>query len=262
MILDAIVVITIFIISFIGYLTHSLTISGLISAIIVGSCVYIGFGIPGLVLLGTFFATSTFWSKYKSAVKKSIEEKLEKSGRRDWQQVTANGGAASLISLVHFFEPNNVWVILFCIAIASANSDTWASEIGSLSKKEPIFIKDFKRVEKGTSGAISMLGTISAVLGSLLIAIVGDWVFNLTIRDFWIVFVFGYFGNMIDTIIGAYYQQTYQCTVCGIETEKKIHCGKKNVRFRGYEIINNDFVNFISGFLSILLAYIFLISLL
>ncbi|SFA96197.1 MULTISPECIES: DUF92 domain-containing protein [unclassified Bacillus (in: firmicutes)] len=261
MIIDAIVVFSILIISFLGYLTHSLTISGSISAIIVGSCVYIGFGVPGLILLGTFFATSTFWSKYKSAKKKSIEEKLEKDGKRDWQQVAANGGAAAAISLIQFINPNNVWLVLFCIAIASANSDTWASEIGSLSRKKPIFIKNLKRVEKGTSGAISLLGTSSAVMGSFLIAIVGKWVFNLhSTKDLWIVFVFGFLGNMIDTIIGAYFQQTYQCTVCGIETEKKSHCGKRNVRLSGYLIIDNDFVNFLSGLLSMLLAYISLIS--
>ncbi len=61
-----------------------------------------------------------------------------------------------------------IWLMGFIVCIASANSDTWASEIGSLSKKNPIYIRTFKRIERGTSGAISLLGSIAALSGSLL----------------------------------------------------------------------------------------------
>lgn len=53
----------------------------------------------------------------------------------------------------------------FMVCLASSNSDTWASEIGSLSRKKPIYIRTFKRIERGTSGAISGLGTVAAFAG-------------------------------------------------------------------------------------------------
>ena len=107
--------------------------------------------------------------------------------------------------------------------MASANSDTWASEIGTLSKNKPIYIRTFKRIEKGTSGAVSLLGAIAALLGSLLISLLAIGFFNWSFH-FFIIFIFGFLGNVIDTIIGAFYQQVYVCSKCGIETEKKIHC--------------------------------------
>ena len=52
-----------------GYNIKSLTLSGSIAAFIVACCVALGFGWRGLVLLGTFFVSSSLWSKYKKQKK-------------------------------------------------------------------------------------------------------------------------------------------------------------------------------------------------
>lgn len=237
-----------------GYHSKSLTRSGALAASIVGLAVYLGFGINGLFLLGAFFASSTFWSKYKSSSKYIIEEKLAKGATRDWRQVAANGGAAGLFSIIHYFNHDTIWLIGFLVCLASANSDTWASEIGSLSKQEPLYIRTFKRVEKGTSGAISFLGSAASLAGSLLISIIGFWLFDLGLFLTYLVFLFGYLGNVIDTLIGAFYQQVYVCGQCGIETEKKSHCQLPTTRIKGMVFVDNDMVNFISGFIAALLT--------
>jgi uncharacterized protein (TIGR00297 family) len=139
---------------FAGYRERSLSSSGAIAAVVVGVAVYFGFGFKGLFLLGLFFATSSFWSKYKSSAKKEIEEKLAKGATRDWRQVLANGGSAALLSIIYFFQQDMIWLIGFIVCLASSNSDTWASEIGTLSKRKPVYIRTFKPIEKGTSGAI------------------------------------------------------------------------------------------------------------
>lgn len=36
-----------------------------------------------------------------------------------------------------------------------------------------------------------------------------------------IVFLFGFIGNVLDTLFGAFYQQLYICVECGITTEKR-----------------------------------------
>ncbi|WML40559.1 DUF92 domain-containing protein [Neobacillus sp. OS1-2] len=252
--IEVIIIIGICVTGFGGYRHKSLTKSGALTAIIVGAAVYAGFGIKGLVLLGTFFATSNFWSKYKSSVKQPIEEKLAKGATRDWRQVIANGGAAGLFSIIHYFEPDLIWLIGFVVSLASANSDTWASEIGSLSRKNPIYIRTFKRVEKGTSGAISSFGSAAALAGAFLISITSFFLFDLDGRLTLFVFLFGYFGNVIDTIMGAYYQQMYVCQHCGIETEKRQHCQLPTTRIKGYTLVDNDMVNFLSGFLAAIAA--------
>jgi uncharacterized protein (TIGR00297 family) len=239
---------------FAGYKVRSLSASGAVAAIFVGMAIFLGFDLKGLLLLGVFFSSSTYWSKYKSSAKKEMEERLEKGARRDWRQVVANGGTAALFSIFYYFEPSIVLLIGFTVALASANSDTWASEIGSLSKKNPIYIRTFRRVEKGTSGAMSILGSAAALLGSLLIALVSFLLFPFNIYHLFIVFLFGFIGNIVDTLFGAYYQKVYTCSNCGIETEKQNHCQRQTVRIKGYRLVDNDMVNFLSGFIAALLA--------
>ncbi|HJV32261.1 MAG TPA: DUF92 domain-containing protein [Bacillales bacterium] len=250
-------ILLIFLMGFFGFFSKSLTRSGVVAAVLVGFSVFIGFGEAGLFLLGIFFASSSIWSKYKSTFKTKMEEKLAKGATRDWRQVFANGGTAAIFGIIDYFDPAPIWMLAFCIAIASANSDTWASEIGSLSKKDPIFIRTFKRIEKGTSGAVSPLGSMAALSGALLIALSAFWLFDLDIFTSIFIFVFGYFGNVIDTFIGAFYQQTYICQCCGIETERKKHCQKPTVRIKGIAFIDNDMVNFLSGLMAVITALLF-----
>lgn len=237
-----------------AYYSRTLSLSGAVAAFITGAAIEAGFGLPGLVLLLLFFVTSSYWSKYKSSKKKFLEDKVEKGSTRDWQQVAANGGGAMLFSVLNLISPNELWALGFTICLASANSDTWASEIGTLSKKNPIFIRTLKPVERGTSGAVSDLGTAAAIAGSLTIAAASFYSFHLSMQSFLYIFLFGFLGNIIDSLIGAYYQQLYHCPHCGVETEKRVHCGMKTTKVKGIPLIDNDMVNFLSGFIAALLA--------
>ncbi|MFO1443469.1 DUF92 domain-containing protein [Bacillus sp. Bva_UNVM-123] len=241
-----------------GYFFKLLTKSGSIAAFLIGVTVSYGFGIKGLLLLGFFFASSSFWSKFKRKAKMKMEERHEKGSQRDWQQVAANGGTAALFSLLNYTIPSPIWLIGFAIAIAAANSDTWASEIGSLSKRKPIFIRTLKRIESGTSGAVSSLGTVAAIIGALTIALLSYYFFRLTILEALIIFGLGFTGNLIDTVLGAFFQVVYQCKICGTEVESLNHCGTSTIKKRGLSIFNNDFVNFSSGFLAALFGMMLL----
>jgi uncharacterized protein (TIGR00297 family) len=258
MIEELIIYMVIIIGTIIGYCQKSLTLNGAITAMLIGMSVYFGMGLKGLALLVAFFVSSTFWSKYKSSAKKVIEEKLEKGATRDWLQVLANGGAAALFSILYSFQPDRSWMIGFIVCLASANSDTWASEIGSLSKKNPIYIRTFKRIERGTSGAISGLGSAAAVAGAFFISALSDWLFKLDFHFVSIVFLFGFIGNVIDTVFGAFYQQVYVCGQCGITTEKKCHCQLPTKRIKGFVFVDNDMVNFLSGFVAAVLSIVIL----
>ncbi|PLS01761.1 DUF92 domain-containing protein [Neobacillus cucumis] len=248
--------IVIIVVAVAGVRLNALTITGAFTAMFVGMSVYIGFGVNGLALLGAFFATSSFWSKYKSAAKTKMEEKLAKGGTRDWLQVLANGGAASLFSLLYSLQPELIWMLGFIVCIASANSDTWASEIGSLSRENPIYIRTFKRVERGTSGAISGLGSVAGASGSFFISILSYWFFHLDLYLVVIIFLFGFIGNVIDTLFGAFYQQVYICEQCGITTEKKSHCQFPTIRIKGFTLVDNDMVNFLSGLIAAILSIV------
>jgi uncharacterized protein (TIGR00297 family) len=237
-----------------GYRLKLLTFSGSIAAFLVGFLVVVGFGMKGLILLGIFFASSSLWSKVKNKNKRQADDLVVKGARRDSHQVFANGGLAALASTFYYFSGDNVWIIVFSICIAAANSDTWASEIGSMSKGKPYFIKNLKKVERGTSGAVSMLGTFSSIGGALLIAVISCYLFKLTFFDFYLILILGFLGNVIDTLIGAFIQAGYRCSKCGILTEKRLHCGYETKLMKGYSLLNNDTVNFISGLIPFLLG--------
>ena len=235
----------------VGYLAQSLTKSGSIAAALVGVSVAIAYEWRGLVVLGIFFATSSFWSKYKREQKAKIEQKHAKGARRDWQQVFANGMIAAICSMLFYLTDNHIWTLAFAIAIASSNSDTWASEIGALSKKAPWFIGNLKRAEKGTSGAISLLGTTAAVGGAFLISLVSSYLFILPINEMILILFCGFLGNVIDTFLGAFLQASYQCKECAAITEKKVHCGQSSLLIRGFSVMNNDIVNFLSCLIAV-----------
>jgi uncharacterized protein (TIGR00297 family) len=239
---------------FLGYGARLLTASGAFAAFAVGCLTVLGLGLKGLLILALFFASSSFWSKIKSANKKKAEDMLVKGSRRDWQQVIANGGLAAFSSALYYATDDSLWLLGFCICNAAANSDTWASEIGSMSKSKPFFIKTFKRVERGTSGAVSLLGTTAAFFGAFIIALASTYLFTLSAEEFLFILILGFCGNLVDTLLGAFVQAGYTCQTCGMQTEKMIHCSQKTKLIKGFSFLNNDTVNFLSGLSALLLG--------
>lgn len=254
--LVAFIVITITVVT--GYKLRLLTISGAIAAFFTGVLVYAGIGFNGLIILGLFFGSSSFWSKIKNAKKQRAEELLVKGSQRDWLQVAANGGLAALTGGIYYITNDPLWMLGFCITIASANSDTWASEIGSMSKSLPYYIRTFKRAERGTSGAISPLGTLASIAGSFLIAIAAFFLLKLPFNECLLITILGFIGNLIDTLLGAFIQAGYQCSQCGLKTEKTFHCGQNTILIKGFSCFNNDVVNAISGLFSLVFGILIL----
>ena len=239
---------------FAAYYSRLLTISGAITAFVIGSLIALGLGVKGLMIMGLFFCSSSLWSKMKSSNKRKAEELLVKGSQRDWQQVMANGGLAAMASALYYFTGAPIWLLGTCICIAAANSDTWASEVGSMSKGKPISIKTFRRVDRGTSGAVSILGTFAAIMGSLIIALASYLIFELRISELYFILLLGFMGNLIDTLLGAFLQVGYQCPNCGLKTEKTIHCEEHTYIITGYPLFNNDTVNFLSGFFTLIMG--------
>lgn len=243
-------------ISYYAYKRRSLTKSGAIAAFFVGMGIAVGFGYKGLIILGAFFVSSSMLSKYKGETKQSMEKKTQKGSTRDYLQVLANGALAAIVGVIYFFTKDPVWIIVFSILLAAANSDTWASEIGSLSKNRPLSIRTFKKAETGSSGAVSILGTLAALAGSFLIAFLSMLLFSIHPWGFFLIFLFGFLGNVMDTLLGAFIQVEYQCPVCGQIVETKLVCHKTVVKVKGFTFFNNDMVNILSGFFAVL-GYLF-----
>ncbi|WP_409289278.1 DUF92 domain-containing protein [Peribacillus sp. SCS-37] len=242
----------------IGWKLGLLTRSGSFMAFMTGAAIAWGFGFKGLIMLGLFFVSSSLWSRIGQSRKKQLEEMLEKGSRRDGIQVLANGGVPAVIALVHGWLPGQEALILFLVSIAAANSDTWGSELGVLSKSKPLSILTFKRVERGTSGAVSLFGTICSAAGAAFIASAALLLFDLPMSSAVVAAGFGFLGSLFDTLIGAFIQPQYVCRSCGIQTERTVHCGEAAQRQKGLGFLDNDSVNLLSIVLASAACFTFL----
>ena len=191
----------------------------------------------------TFYLTSSIISKLGKTKKKRLTDTFQKSSRRDLWQVLANGGVAGLMVILWNYFPHEILYYMFVGAIAAANADTWATEIGIFSKSAPRHILTFNRVPIGASGGVSPIGTTGALIGSAVVA----FVTLFFIRNLFIVLLItlaGFIGSIIDSIIGGTIQVQYRCPNCKKITEKTMHCiSYPTVIVSGIAWIDNDIVN-------------------
>ncbi|MEC0239128.1 DUF92 domain-containing protein [Paenibacillus dokdonensis] len=236
-----------------AYWKRSLTISGAAAAFIMGT---IYFGAGNLLWFGillVFFISSSLLSKFKQVNKSELEKSYAKTGTRDAGQVFANGGAGMLLCILNAMWPHPGWVYVFIGVMAAVTADTWATEWGGLSRRQPRSVLTGKVVAPGTSGGVTLLGSTAAGLGGLMIALFG-WLFaDLTgMENLFVAFMLagiagGLVGAFADSFLGATLQVMYRCDVCGKDVEVLTHCGQPTRRIRGLHWMNNDAVNFLSS---------------
>jgi len=87
--------------------------------------------------------------------------------------------------------------------ICAAFSDTFSSEIGRLSKIKPRLITNFKKVEPGTNGGITILGLLGALFVSVFTFCLFYFIFKIEFKISAIIALFGIVGTLIDSVIGA-----------------------------------------------------------
>jgi uncharacterized protein (TIGR00297 family) len=250
-------VILAFLIAALAYRRGSLSTSGAVGAVIVGTLIFAIGGLSWATLLITFFVTSSALSHYQERTKEPLAEKFQKGHRRDLGQVWANGGWGALLALAYAFVPQPILFVAFVGAMATVNADTWATELGVLSKTAPRLITTGRVVAVGTSGGVTSFGTFVAFCGALLIGTlafaarieIGDW------RLIPIGTVAGLIGSLFDSLLGATVQAIYYCDFDQKETESAIHrCGRATRLLRGWRWLDNDWVNFISSVVGAALA--------
>jgi len=202
-------------------------------------------------------------------VKKKIEKDFKVGGQRNWLQVLCNGGVGGFLALWYLiecgvgerpidFENNYVasWLgIAVMSSFACCNGDTWASELGILSKYEPTLITTFKLVPRGTNGGVTTWGFFVSFAGGVFIGIfyylatilfVDSESLQNSPAQYPVIILGGFaglLGSMIDSFLGATCQFSGQ-TKEGFIVEDPAEAVKKiSGTFR---IFNNHSVNLVS----------------
>ncbi|MCP4141427.1 MAG: DUF92 domain-containing protein [Chloroflexi bacterium] len=250
-------------ISLLAYKAKSLDKSGAIAATIEGTLIFGLGGWEWAILLLAFFISSSALSKMFKKRKKDLKEKFDKGSKRDAMQVLGNGGLAALFAALNYFFPNTLWAWLgFSAALAAVNADTWATELGVLNPSRPRMITNLKeKVEKGTSGGISVMGTLASLAGAALIGFFAG-LFTPSgnfLPIFALITLAGLLGALFDSYLGATMQAIYHCPSCEKETERhpKHLCGTQTQYKRGFNWLSNDWVNFACAATGVLVALIF-----
>ena len=249
------------VIAFLAYRAHSLNKSGVLAAIIVGTIIFGVGGWQWTALLLTFFITSSGLSRAFKKRKQGLDEKYSKGHERDAGQVFGNGGIATLFALLHGFFPEAIWPWLgFAAALAAVNADTWATELGVLNPHPPRMINNLRKVvEKGTSGGVSIVGTLASLAGSALIALLAVLLSPIPITIYFLLITLaGLAGSLFDSLLGATMQAIYFCPKDQKETERHpLHtCGTETVQIRGWKWLTNDWVNFGCGAMGAIIALV------
>jgi uncharacterized protein (TIGR00297 family) len=196
-------------------------------------------------LLILYFVSSSALSRWRDDEKsRRTGAVVEKGGERDARQVLANGGAFALAALGAFAtSPTHlvVWSAAGAGALAAAAADTWATEIGTLAPCAPRSIRTWRPVPAGTSGAVTLTGTLGMLLGAAVVAALAT---TMELSTWWSPFAGGVIGATLDTVLGAVVQERRWCERCDAATERRVHdCGTPTKLTGGMAVIDNDAVN-------------------
>jgi len=216
----------------------ALSASGAVAGTVIGGVVFGTGGFGAALVLVTFFISSSALSL--------LAPRGERSARDAWQ-VLANGSVAAVAIALTEFHP--MARVAFLGATAAATADTWATEIGVRLGKTPRSILSLRRQEPGSSGAVSIPGTLAAAAGALAVGGAGYWLMaGISGLELVAVSLGGLLGSILDSLLGAGLQARYKCSLCAMFPEVARHggCSERATRLSGVPGLDNDAVNWLA----------------
>jgi uncharacterized protein (TIGR00297 family) len=168
---------------------------GTVAAIVIGVVIVLSGGWNYLLFMFLFLFLGILVTKYEEEIKRSLGLYEHERGI---ENVLSNGlGPMIFVLFSGFTGPGP-----FIASVAAITSDTFGSELGVLGKKQPIFLGDFKPARPGTSGAISLMGTIASAVGAMVIAFASMLLFDITPNQAFLIGAAGFLGSVADTLFG------------------------------------------------------------
>jgi uncharacterized protein (TIGR00297 family) len=231
---------------------RALTARGAVAATAVGVLVVWGAGLAGGLVLLAFFVSSSVLGRL---VRERTASTLDPKGDcRDEWQVLANGGAAAAAAMAARSEPAlALWLVT--AAFAGAGADTWATIWGGLSRVPPRLLTSGRRVPHGTSGGVTMVGTMGGAAGAAFVALAGAAAGGGP-RLAGAATAAGIGGMLADSALGAALQGRFHCSRCNVPSERPLHrCGTPTVHTGGIRWLTNDGVNALATTAALALAF-------
>lgn len=151
-----------------GYKARTVSRSGMIAGAAIGTLIFMGTGWGGWLLLLATFLTAAVTSRLGLRRKTLLGIAEERGGRRGAGNAIANTGVACAAAVLAVLSASgDLALVAFAAALAAGGSDTMASEIGKAWGRHAYLVTNFRGVPPGTSGAISIEGTVAGFVGAL-----------------------------------------------------------------------------------------------
>ncbi len=168
-----IVIVLNLVIAFAGYLAGTVTRAGAVGGGVIGIVIAATTGWRGWTLLFVTFLAATVSSRLGLRRKTLLGIAEERGGRRGVGNAIANTGfaaGAALLSALTY--AHDAALLAFATALAAGGSDTFASEIGKAWGRQTYLVSNLRIVPPGTSGAMSVEGTVAGLLAAAGLAAV------------------------------------------------------------------------------------------
>jgi len=169
---------------------------GILLALFFGAVLYLAGGPAYLGLMLFFFLLAIGVTRYEHEIKRDLGLYEHERG---WENVLSNGLLPSALAVL---SPA-IGPIPFIASMAAVTADKFGSEVGVLDPKDPLYIFDLKPVKPGTSGAMSVLGTIASLGGSCMVGLCAMFLFGINPTQALLVGLAGLVGSLIDTLFGV-----------------------------------------------------------
>jgi uncharacterized protein (TIGR00297 family) len=216
-----------------GYRAKTVSMSGFIGGVLVGTIIYACGGASAWVLLLATFIVASVASRLGLARKQRLGIAEERGGRRGAGNALANCGVAVMAAIAAATTPYAPAALAALVAALTAGgSDTVASEIGKAWGRSTFLVTTFGRVKAGTPGAMSLQGTIAGVLAALGLAAAGTALGLIAASAIVIVVISATAGALVESALGA--------------------------TLEGPGILNNDMLNFINTAVAAVVALVLL----
>lgn len=239
-------------VSLTAFFLQKLTLDGMAAATVAGALVFgLGGWLPALLIL-LFFTSSTYLPFLLSSWMQPPE-----SERRSGLQVWANALPFTLLIVLWNLTGEELFRMAGVASLATALSDTWASYVGTGWHEVRVrLIHNFQPVAPGTDGGVSTPGTLATLAGSLLCGIIyltGTGEASLT--ALLVIFLAGFSGSLLDSYLGAIFQQHPSAMTSSGEASKNRTSGVDEKpgftaalqrNFKHFEHWNNSTVNFVA----------------
>jgi uncharacterized protein (TIGR00297 family) len=187
-------------------LVRSIDVAGALSAVLIGTAITAGLGLPGLALMVAFFAIGTLATRLGYARKAARGIAQERGGARGWRHAWANGGVPAFLAVLAGMAPpglRDLLALAYAGSVATAAADTCSSEIGKAYGRRTFLITTLRPVAPGTEGAVSLEGTTAAVVGALAEGAVGVATGLFAWPSALVVAVAGVLGCLAESLLGT-----------------------------------------------------------